>query len=69
MLQKDIEKDELLPLYKDIKYTLKELKQLALKHKIKITKIVIITINKKIKLEDFKKILIENNIKITKKTY
>ena len=43
MLQKDIEKDELLPLYKDIKtinggnkYTLKESKKLALKHKIKI---------------------------------
>jgi myo-inositol catabolism protein IolC len=73
---KDIEKDELFPLYKDIKsikggnkYTLKELKQLAIKHKIKITKIVIITINKKIKLEDFKRILIENNIKITKKVY
>jgi hypothetical protein len=65
------------------KYTLKELKQLALDNKIKITKIVIIsinelhkklkdkdiTINKKIKLEDFKRILIENNIKITKKVY
>ena len=63
------------------KYTLKELKQLALDNKIKITKMVVIgndelhkklkdkdiTINKKIKLEDFKRILKENNIKITKK--
>jgi hypothetical protein len=63
------------------KYTLKELKQLAIKNKIKITKMVVIsndelhkklkdkniTINKKIKLEDFKRILMENNIKITKR--
>ena len=62
-------------------YTLMELKQLALKHNIKTTKIVNISINelqeklrdkniiinKKIKLEDFKRILKENNIKITKK--
>ena len=61
-------------------YTLMELKQLALKHNIKTTKIVNISINelleklrdkniiinKKIKLEDFKRILKENNIKITK---
>jgi hypothetical protein len=63
------------------KYTLKELKQIALDNKIKITKMDIIsneelhkklkdkdiTINKKIKLEDFKRILKENNIQITKK--
>ena len=63
------------------KYTLKELKQIAIKNKIKITKMVVISndelhkklkdkniiINKKIKLEDFKRILIENNIKITKR--
>jgi hypothetical protein len=63
------------------KYTLNELKQIALDNKIKITKMVVIgndelhkklkdkniIINKKIKLEDFKRILKENNIKITKK--
>ena len=63
------------------KYTLKELKQIAKKNKIKITKMVVISndelhkklkdkdiiINKKIKLEDFKRILMENNIKITKR--
>ena len=63
------------------KYTLKELKQIAKKNKIKITKMVVIsndelhkklkdkniTINKNIKLEDFKRILMENNIKITKR--
>ena len=62
------------------KYTLKELKQIAIDNKIKITKMVVISndelhkklkdkniiINKKIKLEDFKRILMENNIKITK---
>ena len=63
------------------KYTLKDLKQIALDNKIKITKMVVIsndelhkklkdkniTINKKIKLEDFKRVLMENNIKITKR--
>ena len=63
------------------KYTLNELKEIAKKNKIKITKMVVISndelhkklkdkniiINKKIKLEDFKRILMENNIKITKR--
>jgi hypothetical protein len=63
------------------KYTLNELKQIALDYKIKITKMVVISneelhkklkdkdiiINKNIKLEDFKRILKENNIKITKR--
>jgi hypothetical protein len=63
------------------KYTLKDLKQIAIKNKIKITKMVVISndelhkklkdkdiiINKNIKLEDFKRILMENNIKITKR--
>ena len=63
------------------KYTLNDLKQIAIDNKIKITKMVVISndelhkklkdkniiINKKIKLEDFKRILIENNIKITKR--
>lgn len=63
------------------KYTLNDLKQIAIDNKIKITKMVVISndelhkklkdkniiINKKIKLEDFKRILMENNIKITKR--
>ena len=63
------------------KYTLNDLKQIAIKNKIKITKMVVISndelhkklkdkdiiINKNIKLEDFKRILMENNIKITKR--
>ena len=63
------------------KYTLNDLKQIAIDNKIKITKMVVISndelhkklkdkdiiINKNIKLEDFKRILKENNIKITKK--
>jgi hypothetical protein len=81
--------DTLKGLYGDIikggnkynKYTLNELKEIAKKNKIKITKMVVISndelhkklkdkniiINKKIKLEDFKRVLIENNIKITKR--
>ena len=80
--------DTLKGLYGDIikggnkynKYTLNELKEIAKKNKIKITKMVVISndelhkklkdkniiINKNIKLEDFKRILMENNIKITK---
>lgn len=63
------------------KYTLKELQQIALDNNIKITKIVIISINelhkklkekyiimnKNIKLKDFIRILKENKIKINKK--